>query len=119
MKFSTQTDNAIELMQKLNCSGKTMTLKELLKGTKISKCYAEKALQKLREARLVGARPGPNGGYYLGRPKVTLWDIVRAVEGPVKSPPKSCRGVARGYAALEAALKQELGSVTLDALTKK
>jgi Rrf2 family protein len=47
--------------------------------------FLENILSELRRAGLVGSRRGTDGGYWLARPaaKVTIADIIRAVEGPL------------------------------------
>jgi Rrf2 family protein len=47
--------------------------------------FLENILSELRRAGLVGSRRGTEGGYWLARPaaKVTIADIIRAVEGPL------------------------------------
>lgn len=56
----------------------------------VPKAYLAKALQRLAEAKIVNAVPGPKGGYQLAKPadEITLLDIVEAVEG--KSPTFVC-----------------------------
>ncbi|OAE43641.1 MULTISPECIES: Rrf2 family transcriptional regulator [Agrobacterium] len=50
----------------------------------VSTSYLLKHLQSLSSAGIVATVPGPKGGYRLARPtdKITLLDIVLAVEGP-------------------------------------
>ncbi len=50
----------------------------------VSTSYLLKHLQALSRAGLVGTVPGPRGGYRLAKPaaKVTVLDIVLAVDGP-------------------------------------
>jgi Rrf2 family protein len=47
--------------------------------------FIENILATLKRAGIVNARRGVEGGYWLGRPanKITLADIIRAVEGPL------------------------------------
>lgn len=54
-------------------------------NTGISLKYAEKVIKPLRDAGLVKSLRGPAGGYSLARPasKITLGDIVTAIEGGV------------------------------------
>ena len=62
-----------------------------LKGDRIAAAqdipmkFLENILSELRRAGLVGSRRGTDGGYWLARPasKVTVADIIRAVEGPL------------------------------------
>jgi Rrf2 family protein len=47
--------------------------------------YLEQIFQRLRRAELVVGKRGPGGGYSLARPpaKITLCEVVEAVEGPL------------------------------------
>ncbi len=67
----------------------------------VSTSYLLKHLQALSGAGIVKTTPGPNGGYELGKPpeKISLLDIVLAVEGP--EPAFRCREIRQqGYAPL-------------------
>ncbi|UCG38991.1 MAG: Rrf2 family transcriptional regulator [bacterium] len=59
-------------------------IKDISRRQQISPRYLEQIFQKLKKARILGSKRGPNGGYYLLRePKdISLGDIVRATEGP-------------------------------------
>ena len=101
----------------------------------VPKDYLAKQLQALSKAGILSATRGPSGGYRLARPagKITLRDIVQAVEGPGacfrcqeirrRGPtgqprrcyPKAC-GIARAMWAAERVYLAELGKVTLAAL---
>ena len=62
-----------------------------LKGTKIAEAqeiplqFLEHILLELKHARLVQARRGAHGGYWLAKPasEINVADIIRAVEGPL------------------------------------
>ena len=64
---------------------------EPLKGTKIAEAqgiplqFLEHILLELKHARLVQARRGARGGYWLAKPasEINVADIIRAVEGPL------------------------------------
>lgn len=47
--------------------------------------YLEQIFQRLRKADLIVGKRGPGGGYALARPpvKITLREVVEAVEGPL------------------------------------
>ena len=47
--------------------------------------YLEQIFQRLRKSGLIVGKRGPGGGYTLSRPaaKITLLDVVEAVEGPL------------------------------------
>lgn len=50
--------------------------------------YLEQIFQRLRKADLIVGKRGPGGGYTLARPpsKITLQEVVEAVEGPLAEP---------------------------------
>jgi Rrf2 family protein len=62
-----------------------------LKGTKIAEAqdiplqFLEHILLELKHARLVQARRGARGGYWLAKPaaEINVADVIRAVEGPL------------------------------------
>lgn len=64
---------------------------EPVKGTKISEAqeiplqFMEHILLEMKHARLIQARRGARGGYWLARPasEITVADVIRAVEGPL------------------------------------
>lgn len=64
--------------------GSTLSAAALAEFHGVSTSYLLKHLQALSGAGLLEAVPGPKGGYRLARPpeKITLLDIVLAVEGP-------------------------------------
>lgn len=64
---------------------------EPVKGTRISEAqqiplqFMEHILLEMKHARLIQARRGARGGYWLARPagEITVADVIRAVEGPL------------------------------------
>lgn len=98
----------------------------------VPKAYLAKQLQALSKAGILSAMRGPSGGYRLARPtdKITLRDIVVAVEGPgtcfrcqeirrrgPTGQPRRCYpmpcGIARAMWAAERIYLSELDKVTL------
>src|SRR6185437_4479232 len=98
----------------------------------VPKAYLAKQLQALSKAGILSATRGPSGGYRLARPtdKITLRDIVLAVEGPGPSfrcqeirrrgpsgQPRRCYptpcGIARAMWAAERVYLAELDKFTL------
>jgi Rrf2 family protein len=59
-------------------------IKDISRRQVISPRYLEQIFQKLKKARILGSKRGPNGGYYLLKDPtdISLGDIVRATEGP-------------------------------------
>jgi len=86
--------------------------------------FIENILATLKRAGVVNARRGVEGGYWLARPagKITLADIIRAVEGPLANVrgtrPEQVRyhGAARPLREVWIALRVNLRSV-LEAVT--
>lgn len=60
-----------------------ITIKEIVQGEKYSLAFTEKILQRLRQAKVVDAQHGNQGGYVLARSasEITLKEIVEALEG--------------------------------------
>jgi len=98
----------------------------------VPSAYLAKQLQALSKAGIVAGARGPAGGYRLARPaeKITLRDIVLAIEGPgpcfrcqeirrrgPTGQPKRCYAkpcaIARAMWAAERVYLAELGKVTL------
>ena len=91
--------------------------------------FLEHILLELKHARLVRAKRGARGGYWLARPAedITLADVIRAVEGPLANiqdaapeathypgPAEHLRDV---WVAVRANLRAVLDSVSLADLT--
>jgi Rrf2 family protein len=87
MRISAKADYALRAALELASAGED----EPVKGERIAEAqdiplqFLEHILLELKHARLVQARRGAQGGYWLARPadEVTLADVIRAVEGPL------------------------------------
>lgn len=118
MKFTTQTEYAIELMVQLCRNKETVGLPELIRQANIGTQRAGVTMQRLRAAGLISSVRGCNGGYQLSRANITLWDIVQAVEGPVEPQREVSASVRHGYALLAQSVTKSLGGVSLQALAR-
>ncbi|CAN5506181.1 Rrf2 family transcriptional regulator [soil metagenome] len=86
MRISAKADYAVRAAIELAGAGD-----DPVKGEKLSEAqhiplqFLEHILLELKRARLVRARRGARGGYWLAKPaeEITLADIFRAVEGPL------------------------------------
>jgi Rrf2 family protein len=86
MRISAKADYAVRAAVEMSAAGD-----EPLKGEKIAEAqniplqFLEHILLELKHARLVRARRGARGGYWLARPpeEITLASVIRAVEGPL------------------------------------
>jgi len=86
MRVSAKADYAVRAAVELASAGD-----EPVKGEKLAESqqiplqFLEHILLELKHARIVRARRGARGGYWLAKPPedVTLADVIRAVEGPL------------------------------------
>jgi len=86
MRISAKADYAVRAAVEMAAAGD-----EPVKGEKLAEAqeiplqFLEHILLELKHARLVRARRGARGGYWLARDpdEITLADIFRAVEGPL------------------------------------
>lgn len=64
-----------------------MTAAQISKGCKFPPRFLYRVLRRLVDAGLLTGVSGPGGGYQLAKPasKITLWEIVVAVEGTPQS----------------------------------
>lgn len=86
MRISAKADYAVRAAVELAAAGE-----EPVKGEKLANDqdiplqFLEHILLELKHARIVRARRGAKGGYWLAKPpeEITLADVIRAVEGPL------------------------------------
>jgi len=88
LKVPQRIHNAVILMTDLaehGQDGLLVSLNEVAERNGLSRGFLEEIAVPLREAGLIEARRGANGGYALARPAelITVSDIVTAVEGPM------------------------------------
>jgi Rrf2 family transcriptional regulator, iron-sulfur cluster assembly transcription factor len=103
MRLTTKGRFAVTAMLDLAMHGQAgpVTLAGISARQKISLSYLEQLFGKLRRRELVESVRGPGGGYHLAREaaRVSVADIVRAVEEPLDSTQcggrENCRGEQR------------------------
>jgi Rrf2 family protein len=86
MRITAKADYAVRAAVEMASAGD-----EPVKGEKLAEAqdiplqFLEHILLELKHARLVRARRGAKGGYWLARPpeEITLANVIRAVEGPL------------------------------------
>jgi Rrf2 family protein len=126
MRISAKADYAVRAAVELAAAGE-----EPVKGERLAEAqgiplqFLEHILLELKHARLVRARRGARGGYWLARPpeEITLADVFRAVEGPLanvqdeapeaKSYPGQAEPLRDVWIAVRASLRRVLESVTV------
>ena len=99
MRVSTRGDYAARalLSLALHSSDRPTSVKEIAERTHLPQPYLEQILLSVKGAGLVRSKRGVGGGYVLARSadKITLADIVAAVEGPqlpLSEHPDHCEG---------------------------
>jgi Rrf2 family protein len=126
MRISAKADYAVRAAVEMAAAGD-----EPLKGERIAEAqdiplqFLEHILLELKHARLVRARRGARGGYWLARPpeEITLATLIRAVEGPLaniqdQAPeqtkyPGNAEPLSEVWIAVRAALRRVLEHVTV------
>jgi Rrf2 family protein len=87
MRITAKADYAVRAAAELAASpdGQPVKGEHLSDAQDIPLQFLEHILLELKHARLVRARRGARGGYWLARPaeEITLADVIRAVEGPL------------------------------------
>ena len=87
MRISAKADYAVRAAAELAASpdGEPIKGEQLAESQDIPLQFLEHILLELKHARLVRAKRGARGGYWLARPadEITLADVIRAVEGPL------------------------------------
>lgn len=126
MRISAKADYAVRAAAELASAGE-----DPVKGERIAEAqdiplqFLEHILLELKHARLVRARRGARGGYWLAKPpeEIRLADVIRAVEGPLaniqdlapeqtKYPGNSER-LSEVWIAVRASLRRVLENVTV------
>jgi Rrf2 family protein len=126
MRISAKADYAVRAAVEMAVAGD-----EPVKGERIAEAqdiplqFLEHILLELKHARLVRARRGARGGYWLARPpeEITLASLIRAVEGPLANIqdmapeatqyPGSAKELTDVWIAVRASLRRVLEHVTV------
>jgi Rrf2 family iron-sulfur cluster assembly transcriptional regulator len=132
MRLTTKGRFAVTAMLDLalNGAGGPVNLGDISERQKISLSYLEQLFGKLRRGELVESVRGPGGGYNLAREasRVTVADIIRAVEEPLDSTQcggrENCHGNHRCmthdlWEELNSAVNGFLAGVTLSQLVER
>jgi Rrf2 family protein len=126
VRISAKADYAVRAAAELASAGE-----DPVKGEKIAEAqeiplqYLEHILLELKHARLVRARRGARGGYWLAKPpeEIRLADVIRAVEGPLANIqdlapestkyPGNAERLSDVWIAVRASLRRVLEEVTI------
>jgi len=127
VRISAKADYAVRAAVYLGAEGSTEPLKaeSIAVSQEIPLKFLLNILTDLKRARIVSSRRGSQGGFQLARPasKVTVADVIRAVEGPLASvheilpedvhyPPPS-ESLRLVWIAVRASLRSVLETVTI------
>jgi Rrf2 family protein len=89
MKLSSSVSYAIGILLQVHTKGQEgpTTAATIAAGCKFPPRFLYRILRRLVDAGLLTGVSGPGGGYALARPprKITLLDVVTAVEGPLET----------------------------------
>ena len=128
MRLSLQVQYAICSVFDLdyNGHGEPVQVRVVSERQGIPARYLEQIFRRLRRAELVLSKRGPGGGYTLARPpsRITLRDVVEAVEGPLartlamEAEPAPADRPSFLWAALARRLGDALGAVAFDAVCR-
>ena len=126
MRISAKADYAVRAAVELAAAGDEPVKGErLAEAQQIPLQFLEHILLELTHARLVRARRGARGGYWLARDpaEITLADVFRAVEGPLanvqdeapeaKNYPGRAEQLRDVWIAVRASLRRVLERVTI------
>jgi Rrf2 family protein len=126
MRISAKADYAVRAAVEMAAAGEPPVKGEVIaEAQDIPLQFLEHILLELKHARLVRARRGARGGYWLARPpeEITLANLIRAVEGPLAniqdqapeqtSYPGNAEQLSEVWIAVRASLRRVLEHVTV------
>ncbi len=133
MKMSTKGRYGLRIMLELalNYGRKAVIADAIAQNQQISANYIHLLVKTLRDAGLITAARGPNGGYLLARPpaEINVLQIIDALEGKIRvvdcaaggeSCARTLECVAREvWEKLNLAVEDTLKGITLDQLVSK
>jgi len=126
MRISAKADYAVRAAVEMAAAGDEPVKGEAMaEAQDIPLQFLEHILLELKHARLVRARRGARGGYWLAKPadEITLASVIRAVEGPLaniqdQAPeqttyPGNAERLSDVWIAVRASLRRVLENVTI------
>ena len=107
--FSQTVEYALRAMVQLAAdSSGAATTKDIAAKAKVPSAYLAKVLQSMRRGGLIHSRRGVGGGVTLAKPagKITLLDVIDAVEPLKRTPGKKVPAAAQLQKAMDTAVDQ-------------
>ncbi|MCB6365043.1 Rrf2 family transcriptional regulator [Intestinibacillus massiliensis] len=132
MRITHEADYAIRVMYCLAAAGERLSAKDIAEQTGVTLRFSLKILRKLIQDDLIKSFKGVSGGYILNHPanEISLGQIIECIDGPIMinhclSNEFDCSRVTRKsecdfhkvFGSINAHLRKELYSVTLDQFT--
>ena len=106
MKLSMKSRYGLRALIDLTINSKTeqVALNSIAERNKISPQYLEQVFAALRKAGIIKSVKGPQGGYLLAKPatKISVAEILRALEGDYLIEEENIEGAENGRAAAQA-----------------
>ncbi len=93
MKLSKKAYYGLRAALALSKAREPLSIHVLAETEGIPEDYLEKILQTLRKKGVVTAKRGTAGGYLLSSSSTSAWDVVSALEGPLKVYAPAAKGV--------------------------
>lgn len=116
-----KTDYALEFMSYLakNFGKGPVSLREVAKEKRLPLKFLEQIAISLRLARLIEAKEGKGGGYFLRKPpkKISVAEVIEALEGPVEI--SGCFGCPKAMACGQKEVWTEVGDKVRKTIEKK
>ena len=128
MKLKASVDYGVRAILYLAIKGDTCSSREISEEMAVPRDYLIQLALRLRNAGLIKARPGKNGGYVLARPasEINIGDILDAFDSDLKhvrQPMKSGRNVSESantvrelHGVVVASLESYLGAISVQDL---
>ncbi len=128
MKLKASVDYGVRAVMYLAIKGDTCSSREISEEMAVPRDYLIQLALRLRNAGIIKARPGKNGGYVLARPAsdITVGDILDAFDSDLKhvrQPMKKGRAASKNAAvvrnlclAVTESLDSYLGTITVQDL---
>ncbi len=107
--FSQTVEYALRAMVQLAAdSSGAATTKDIAAKAKVPSAYLAKVLQSMRRGGLIHSRRGVGGGVTLAKPaaKITLLDVIDAVEPLKRTPSKKAPAAAQLQKSMDSAVDQ-------------
>lgn len=129
MKLSKKAYYGLRATLALLAAEKPLSIHVLAQSEGIPEDYLEKILQTLRRAGVVTATRGTAGGYQLAKTDLNAWEVITALEGPLKVYAPATKGTLpcfqithcqtnSVFRTLEESIGTTLKNIPLNSLTK-